>query len=169
MSENGNLEAVVKYKDLEAKFTGKPVDVCRSIIGFLSRVIPGFELISELTISIDLNELLEKVKGLIAFTPEGPVITIDKERLGGEKNAILLHLLKCYIGYRTGVLDKESSSTSDIASFTGSKSGTVAARLSELTGAGWVERVGRGEYKITTLGVKSFIDDVLPRINAGED
>jgi predicted transcriptional regulator of viral defense system len=47
---------------------------------------------------------------------------------------------------------------------TGGRTGTVAARLSELSNLGWVERVGRGEYRITTLGVQSFLDEVLPKI-----
>jgi len=167
MGQNeAKLELSVKYKDMEVKFTGNPEDVIRSLLGFLGKILPAFEFVSSLTLAVDLEELLKSVSGLIAFAPEGPVITVPKERLGGERNIILLHLAKSYIGFRTGRLERDSLSTADLLSLTGSKSGTVAARLSELISMGWVERIGRGEYRITTLGVKSFMEEVLPRMKS---
>jgi len=162
--EEASLEVSVKYKGVEAKFSGKPDDVIRSFFGFMSKVLPAYEFVSALTLTVDLEELLKGIRGLIAFTPEGPVITLPKERLGGERNVIILDLIKAYVGYKTGRLEKDSLSTSEM----GGKPGTVGARLSELTDLGWVERVGRGEYRITTLGVKSFMSEVLPKIKPGE-
>lgn len=163
MEEDG-LELSVRYKDMEVKFSGTPEDVIRSLFSFLSKILPAYDLASNLVLTVDLEKLLRSVTGIIALTPEGPVITVPREKLGGEKNVIILHLLKAYIGYQTGRLEKESLSTAEILSLTGGKAGTVAARLSELTSLGWVERVGRGEYRITTLGVNSFMEDVLPKI-----
>jgi len=159
-----SLEVSVKYKGVEAKFSGKPDDVIRSFFGFMNEVLPAYELVSALTLTVNLEELLKGIRGLIAFTPEGPVITVPKERLGGERNVVILNLIKAYIGYKNGRLEKDSLSTAEI----GGKPGTVGARLSELTDLGWVERVGRGEYRITTLGVKTFMSDVLPKIKPGE-
>ena len=102
------------------------------------------------------------------FPPEGLVLTVPREKLGGERDIILLHLVKTYIGYEIGRNESNYLTTSDIKSLTGGKSSTVAARLSELTSLGWVERIGRGEYRITTLGAKSFLDEVLPRIKPEE-
>jgi len=162
--EEDGLELSVRYKDMEVKFSGTPEDVIRSLFSFLSKILPAYDLASNLVLTVDLEKLLRSVTGIIALTPEGPVITVPREKLGGEKNVIILHLLKAYIGYQTGRLEKESLSTAEILSLTGGKAGTVAARLSELTSLGWVERVGRGEYRITTLGVNSFLEDVLPKI-----
>ena len=162
--ETSNLELTIKYKDVEAKFSGSPEEVIRAFFSFMGKVLPTFDLASDLALAIDIGDLLENVKGLIAFTPEGPVVTVPREKLGGDKNVIMLNLIKAYIGYKTGRLEKDSVSMSEIASLTGIKSRTVAARLSELTSAGLVERVGRGEYRITTLGVKFFLDETLPKI-----
>jgi len=159
-----SLEVSVKYKGVEAKFLGKPDDVIRSFFGFMSKVLPAYEFVLALTLTVDLEELLKGIRGLIAFTPEGPVITVPKERLGGERNVIILNLIKAYVGYKTGRVEKDSLSTAEI----GGKPGTVGARLSELTDLGWVERVGRGEYRITTLGVKAFMSEVLSKIKLGE-
>ncbi len=168
-NEEMSLELSVRYKDMEVRFKGEPDDVIRSFLSFMSKVLPAYELASRLTLTIDLERLLKSVEGLIAFTPEGPVITVPREKLGGERDIILLHLVKTYIGYETGRTEKDYLTTSEIISSTGGKSGTVAARLSELTSLGWVERIERGEYRITTLGVESFLDEILPRVKPEEN
>jgi len=166
--EGDLLEVYAKYRDLELRFRGKPEEVVRVLLKFVQRILPAFDLASKITLTVDLEGLIENVEGIIAFTPEGPVVTVSKERLGGDKGAIMLHLIKAYIGHRTGRLDKDTLASSEIKSLIGVKSSTVAARLSELVSSGWVERVGRGEYRITTLGIKNFLDEVLPKIEAGE-
>ncbi|MCW4027097.1 MAG: hypothetical protein NWE76_06410 [Candidatus Bathyarchaeota archaeon] len=166
--EETGLELLVRYRDMEVRFKGEPDSVIRSFLSFVSKVLPAYDLASRLTLTVDLERLLESVKGLIAFTPEGLVMTVPREKLGGERDIILLHLVKTFIGYETGRIENNYLTTSDIKSLTGGKSSTVAARLSELTSLGWVERIGRGEYRITTLGTKSFLDEVLPRIKPEE-
>lgn len=164
LNEEEKIELIVKYKDIEAKFTGKPNEIVRAFLDFMSKVLPAYDLASQLILTVDLDALLKSVKGLIAFTPEGPVITIPREKIGGDRNIIMLNLIKAYIGYRTGRSDKDTLSTAEIMTATGGKSGTVAARLSELTDMGFVERVGRGEYRVTTLGIKFFLEEILPKI-----
>jgi hypothetical protein len=166
--EESQLEVVIKYKDVETKFTGTPDSVIRSLLNYVSQVLPSYELVSGLTLTVDFEDLLRNVKGLIAFTPEGIVVTVPKEKLGGERDIILVHFVKSYIGFKTGQMEKDSLTMGDIKSLTGGKSGTVGARLSELTSSGWVERVGRGEYRITTLGLKSVLDEIVPKLKHGE-
>jgi len=159
-----NLELTVKYKDMEVKFTGKPDDVVRSFLGFVGKVLPAYELASSLSLTVDIGRLLESIRGLIAFAPEGPIVTAPKEKLRGERETIILHLIKAYTGYQIGRLEKDSLTTAEVTSLTGAKPGTIGARLSELSNLGWVERVGRGEYRITTLGVKVFLDEIVPKL-----
>ncbi len=167
--EESNLEVVMKYKDIETKFTGKPDQVIRTMLNYVRQVLPGYEIVSGLTLTVDLEDLLKNVKGLIAFTPEGIVVTVSKDKLGGERDAVLVHLVKSYVGYRTGRTEKDSLTMAEMLTLTGGKSGTVGARLSELTSLGWVERVGRGEYRITTLGAKAFLDEIAPKLKPKED
>ncbi|MEM2272749.1 MAG: hypothetical protein QXX56_00860 [Candidatus Bathyarchaeia archaeon] len=162
--DGGNLELIVKYGDIETKFVGKPDEVIRAFLNFISKFLPTYDLANQLTLSVDIESLLRSVKGLIAFAPEGPVITISRDKMGGDRNAVMINLIKAYIGYKVGRLEKDSLSVADLVSATGCKSGTVAARLSELTDMGMVERVGRGEYRVTTLGIKFFLDEILPKI-----
>ena len=79
---------------------------------------------------------------------------------------ILLNLVKMSVAHQLGKSDKDSVSITDLLNVTGGKPSSTAARLSELVDLGWVDRVGRGEYRITTYGLKSFIETVLPRLKS---
>ena len=157
------LEVWIKHDKLEARFTGSVDDVLRGVLEFLAKVYPSYELISRLTLTVDFASLLRDLENVIAITPEGLVITVPREMLS-EREGIRLNLLKAYIGYRLGRLGKDSMSIGEILAVTGGKAGAIAGRLSEMVDEGWAERIGRGEYRITTLGVKQFCEVVLPRL-----
>jgi hypothetical protein len=133
----------------------------------MSKILPNYDLISKLTITIDLETLLRDLEGVIAITPEGIIVTTPKEQIG-EREAILLQLIKTRVGYQLGKLDKESMSIANILTSTRGKPSTTAARLSELVSINWVDRIGRGEYKVTTYGIKSFTETVLPKIKESD-
>ncbi|MEE8570283.1 MAG: hypothetical protein V3S97_04710 [Candidatus Bathyarchaeia archaeon] len=165
MSEDEVVEVVVTYRGLEVKFSGDINEVVRFFLEFLNKMLPTYELVSRLTLTIDLEKLVTGVEGIIAITPEGLIVVISQELLG-EREVILLHLVKTYIGYQLGKLDLDIMSISDIISITSGKPSSSAARLSELVQMNWVERAGRGEYRITTYGIKSFSEEILPKIKA---
>jgi predicted transcriptional regulator of viral defense system len=79
---------------------------------------------------------------------------------------ILLHLIKTNIAYQLNRSEKESASISELMKVTGGKPSSTAARLSELVDIGWVDRVGRGEYRVTTYGTVSFVETSLPKIKS---
>jgi len=152
----------VNYKGMEIKFSGSPDEVLRSFLDFFNKVLPNYSLISNLTLSTDLEQLLRDLEGIIAITPEGIIITVPKEDVI-EREAILLHLVRVFIGYKLGNYDKDSISISELLTLSGGKPSSIAARLSEMVNLNWVERVGRGQYRITTFGIKSFQETVLPK------
>jgi len=55
----------------------------------------------------------------------------------------------------------------DLIVATKKSAGTVAGRLSELCGESLAERKGKGEYRVTTLGMHLFREQVLPKLKAG--
>ena len=103
------------------------------------------------------------LEGIVAITPEGLILTIPLDKTG-EREVILLNLVKMNVAYQLTKSEKDSVSIADLLKATGGKPSSTAARLSELVDLGWVDRVGRGEYRITTYGLKSFTDTVLPKI-----
>ncbi len=163
MSKEEKLEASVKYGQLESHFTGTVDEVIRGVIKFISEVCPAYDLASRLVVTVDIEKLIEDMEGVIAITDEGLISTIPSGILS-DKEAIRLQLIKAYLGYRLAKRDKETMSLGDLITETQGKPGAVAGRLSEMVGENLVKRVGRGEYKITTLGIKDFCDTVLPKI-----
>jgi len=164
-SEEEKLEVSVKYGQLESHFTGPIDEVLRAVIGFLGKVYPTYDLASRLVMTVDVKKLTEDLEGIIAITEEGLVSTIPSGLLS-DKEAIRLQLIKAYLGYRLARQDKETMSLGDIITETRGKPGAVAGRLSEMVSDGLVMRAGKGEYRITTLGIKDFCDTVLPKIKS---
>jgi len=163
--EEGKVEVLVRYQGMEVKFSGTINEVVRAFLEFMGKILPNYELISRLTLTVDLEKLLKELEGMILITPEGLIVTVPREQLG-ERETILLYLIKASVGYQLGKLDKDSMSIADLLTPTRGKPSSTAARLSELVDMGWVDRIGRGEYRITTFGVKSFVETVLPKIRA---
>jgi len=56
----------------------------------------------------------------------------------------------------------------DLMDRTGKSGGTIAGRLSELRNTLCVERVGRGEYRVTVYGLKVFMEQVLPKLEGAK-
>jgi len=162
IDQSNKLELLVKYKGMEIKFSGSPDEVLRSFLDFFNKVLPGYSLVSNLTLSTDLEQLLRDLEGVVAITPEGIIVTVPKEDIV-EREALLLHLVRVFIGYKLSNYDKDSISISELLTVSGGKPSSVAARLSEMVNLNWVERVGRGQYRITTYGIKSFQETVLPK------
>ena len=46
----------------------------------------------------------------------------------------------------------------------GRSTGTVAGRLSELFTEQLVERVGRGSYRLTTIGARTVVKTLMPKL-----
>ncbi|MCX8176045.1 MAG: hypothetical protein N3E48_02295 [Candidatus Bathyarchaeota archaeon] len=164
-----NIRVYLECGELKLSFEGSVEDVTRALMEFLSKHYPSYSLIKNLVISVDFEELLKKIEGVIGISSEGVFLLTPKEKLIKQlslRERILLHLLKAHIGYQLKVSDKQSLSVDELLRITGSGTGALAGRLSELSDDGFIERIGRGEYKVTTLGLKHLMDEVLPKIKS---
>ena len=153
----------IRYGSLEKKITGVPEDVAKSVLSFLTSLLPQLELAARLVLSVDLNELVISCEGIVAITPEGVVMTVPTEGLA-DRELLLLHLAKEKIAEMTGKSKSDTVQASVLIAATKRSSGTVAGRLSELCAESLAERKGKGEYHITTLGLHIFQEQVLPKL-----
>ena len=163
MSEQTRIEVVIRYRDVEKTIRGSPEDVFRGVFQFLSETIPSLAVVSKITLTVNFADFLKDAAGVFAVTPEGVVILTPLEALT-DRELVLVYLVRAKIGFETGRSEKETLLASDLISFTGKGSGTVAGRMSELSGEGLVERTGKGEYRVTTFGLHRFRQDVLPKL-----
>ena len=157
------LEVTIKYGPTERKVIGEPEQVARDILTFLRTVVPELELASRLVLSVEINSLAKACEGVLAVTPEGVVVTVPVDALA-DRELLLLHLAKARIAQMLGKSDKDLIQSSDLITATKKSAGTVAGRLSELCGENLAERKGKGEYRVTTLGLHVFREQVLPKL-----
>jgi len=163
LTEQTQVEVTIRYRDVEKTIRGSPDDVFRGVFQFLCETIPAFDVVSRITLTVNFADFLKEAAGVFAVTPEGVVVLTPPETLT-DRELVLLYLVRAKVAFETGRSEKETLLASDLISFTGKGSGTVAGRLSELSGEGLVERTGKGEYRVTTFGLHRFRRDVLPKL-----
>lgn len=164
MSADEAVEVTVRYADMEVRFAGSAASVTRGFLDFMNKILPSYALLARLTLSVDLEKLLTDLEGVLAITPEGVIVTVPTDRLG-ERDALLLFLVKAKVAYQLGKGEKDHLTIAQLMTLTKGKPSSTAARLSELVNLGWVDRVGRGLYRITTYGTVQFVDTLLPKIH----
>lgn len=162
--EAPKLKVSIKYGSLESACEGSADEVLKFVFSFIKDVYPDYEIVSGLTLTVDLENLLRGLKGVIAFLPKGrPVILKSTHKLT-DSDIILTYLVAAYAANQIGMADEDNLSMADLLDKTGKPAGTVAGRLSELASKLCVERVGRGKYRVTAYGVKEFMKEVLPKL-----
>ena len=159
------LEVTIKYGTLEKRIVGPPDQVARDVYSFLLKTIPELDLASQLALSVDVKDLAEACRGVLAVTPEGVVITVPVESLA-DRELVLLHLAKARIAQMLGKSDKDFVQSAELIAATKKTGGTVAGRLSELCSESLAERKGKGEYRATTLGLHIFREQILPKLKS---
>lgn len=162
MSEGSDLKVLVKWNEKEIQFTGSAEEVCSAFLNFLCEKLPVFEVISKVLLTINIDQILKSLDGLLLIAKEGIMFLPDVKPKA--RDAVVLCLAGQYAGFNMGILDKDRLPSSEIVKITAEKRGTVTGRLSELSGKRLVESPEKGEYRITTLGIKYFIDEVANKL-----
>lgn len=161
--EKGIVTVHVKYRDIEQTFTGNANDVWVSINRFFSEMIPAFDLAHKITLTVDLQKLVEDFKDIIAIAPEGPQLVISRQKLT-DSETLLLNLLATYIGHKIGKLDREWLTREELQAKLGKSMKITSTRLGELCKEGVAVKMENGNYKIATIGTKRVQKEILPRI-----
>lgn len=155
----------IKYKDIEETFTGDIDKVWTSINRFFSQTIPLFDAAHNAILTVDLKQVIEASKGLMAVAKEGPIVLASKQKLT-DNESLLLKLLAAYIGGKLSVLDKTWLSRDDLQGWLGKNRKITGTRLGELCREGLAVKTEEGHYQLSTLGVNRLMDEVLPQIRS---
>jgi len=159
---SGTLEITVRHQGVENKIIGTPDGVIRELLSYFSKVYPSLELTSKLVLTVDNAEFLQSVSGTLASSQEGLVVLKEVSGLR-DKELMMLHLAGAKLLNLLGKRDNDNISLDEITKATGRSTGTVAGRLSELCNEQLVERVGKGSYRLTTMGARVVIKNVMPK------
>jgi hypothetical protein len=158
--EEENIEVYVKYGGFEEDLKGPVDQVLRALISSLDKICPGLEILSRVRLTVDLQQLIEKMEGIVAISPNGPIVLCDEKLT--VKQLIGLNLIGVLVGYRLNLLDKLSLSLDELTTAISKPKGSISRRITTMVNDRWIERLERGEYKISAVGIKHFLDKVFP-------
>ena len=153
MSDKGKLKVHVEFGELRADFEGDPDEVVRAFLTSLSNIYPSLEMAKKLIFQPDLYQLAKSLIGLVNFAPEGLLVLVGE---APAEETIIVSLVGSYVGYKLGKVDSDTDSANGLAKTTGKALKTISNQLAWMIDEGLVERVGRGRYQITSLGIKRF-------------
>jgi len=152
----------IKYHETEQIFTGDTNEVWISINRFFSEMIPALHTVKKALLTIDLENLIEDCKNVIAVAPEGPVLLLSKQKLT-DSETLTLQLLATYIANKLGQA-KDFLTKDELQTGLGKSAKITSTRLGELCREGSVTKTEEGNYRLTTLGIKRIQEDTLPEI-----
>ncbi len=159
----GTVELTLRHNGVENKIIGTPDGVVRELLAYFSKVYPSLEITSKLVLSVDNSEFLQSCTGVLAASPEGLAILRDTSQLK-DKELMLLHLSGSKLMHLLSRKETDTVSLDELTRATGKTTGTVAGRLSELTNEQLVERVGKGSYRLTTMGARTVVKTIMPKL-----
>ena len=166
MSESSAEQRVtvhVKYGGVEQTFSGDVNDVWVSLNKFFGEMVPAFDIARKVTLTVDLQRLIEDFREVVAIAAEGPEVLIPKERVT-DSETLQLYLLAAYMGYRLGKLTSETMTKEELQSKLGKSMKITATRLGELAKQGIVTRTEDGNYKIATIGIVQLQKETLSKV-----
>ena len=152
----------IKYLETEQTFTGDVNQVWVSVNRFFSEMIPALQIVKKALLTVDLENLIEDCKNIIAVAPEGTVLLVSRQKLTASET-LTLHLLATYIGNKLG-LSKIFLTKEELQAALGKNAKITSTRLGELCREGLATKTDEGNYRITTLGIKRFQEETLPEI-----
>jgi uncharacterized protein YjhX (UPF0386 family) len=167
MSKERTLEVSVKWNGTETDFRGNVEEVSTAFLKFLCERLPALEVISRIVVTLDVEKILQSLDGLVFIAKEGTMLSPETKPTSRE--AVILCLVAQYAGFKMGILKRDALRPLEIEKITGEKSGSVTGRLSELSEKRLVESSQEREYRITTLGIKFFVDEVSAKLKPKQD
>ncbi len=158
MSTKGDaIRISVQIKGDQFNFEGSLEESIGAFLKFISTVYPSYELVSKVILTIDDEQLLKDCAGIVAVAPEGPVLL---RRDIATDQGLGFCLIGARIGLKIGKLTKDSMTSDELTKSVGKSPGTVANELTSMTKQGFVDRIGKGEYKILTAGIIHYSSEI---------
>jgi len=159
----GTIEVTVRHQGIETRIIGTPDGVIRELLAHFSKIHPSLELTAKLILTTDSEEFLQSCTGILAIAPEGVAILRNTDSLR-DKELIMLHLAGAKLAHLLAKKETDTVALDEITKTTGRSTGTVAGRLSELCTEQLVERVGKGSYRLTTMGARTVVKTLMPKL-----
>ena len=151
MSGTPKMRLHFEFGEAKVDLEGDPDQVTRLFLDQLTNVYPALEIARKLMFTPDLAKLAEALIGVVEFAPGG--LILNRRELSAEQ-VILTCLLASYVGHRLGKRESDSMSASELSKASGKALKTISNQVALMVDEGLVEKAGKSEYRITSLGIK---------------
>lgn len=160
MSESESVVTVhIRYGSMEQTFSGSVNDVWVDVNRFFGEMIPVFDLARKVALTVDLPQLIEDAKDVIAIAPEGPELLVPKDKLT-DSETLRLHLLGALLAQRLGKRPSDTMTKEELQVKLGKSMKITTTRLGELVKDGSVVKAEDGNFRISTIGVKRLHEEL---------
>ncbi len=153
----------IKYNDIEGTFSGDVDGVWVDVNRFFSQKIPNFSVARSFVLTVDLKEVIDASRNIVAVSEGTPVVLVPKKKLT-DTESLLLILLAAYIGGRLGVLERLWLDGKELQTWLDKSAKITSTRLSELNREGMVLKTDNCGYRLSILGLKRLVEEILPKI-----
>ena len=116
----------------------------------------------------EFEKLVPKVKKIVRVKKDGtPVIVCDRRKLS-QSELIACYLIGKFFAKKLELTETDITTNKELAKALKMNERVVGARLKDLREEAVVEQVARGEHKISTVNLESFLDKLLEKVGEKE-
>jgi hypothetical protein len=155
----------IKYQELEQQISAEPQEAWLFLNKFFKDMIPSFEIAQKLWLNIDLEQLVDDLKGIVGFSNDGISMLAPKNKLR-DNEALLVWLVAHFLGNELGLAQSDSVSKDELQIKLGKSGKITSTRLGELVKNDFAVKMADEKFKITTFGVLQVQKEIIPRIKS---
>ncbi|MEM3517200.1 MAG: type IV toxin-antitoxin system AbiEi family antitoxin domain-containing protein [Candidatus Bathyarchaeia archaeon] len=151
-NEVKKIKVQVEYNGLKHIAEGSVEEVIKEVISFLSKICPTYDVASKIIYTPDYLELLNNLSEIVNLTPNGELILL--KQIPSTDEAIGILLLTVEVAYKLGKRQSNALSAEELTKILGKAEKTIRNTIAEMIKAGLIERIEKGTYHITAVGIK---------------
>lgn len=112
----------------------------------------------------EFEKLVPQVKQIVKIKKDGtPVIVCDKRKLT-QTELITCYLIGKFFAKKLKLTEKDSATNREISNYLKISLSIVSARVKDLRDNEILEQVTRGEHKVSTIHLESFLNKLLEKV-----
>jgi hypothetical protein len=155
----------IRYKDIEKEVTAPMEEAWLLVNKFFRELLPVFEIANSLWLTVDVKQLAEDCRSLIAFSEEGPNLLVPSTKLT-DNETVLMWLTASYLGQKLGFLETDTLSKEELRVKLGKSGKITSTRLGELVKSNAIVKADGEKFRISTFGMSQMHKEMLPKIRA---
>ena len=112
----------------------------------------------------EFERLVPKVKKIVKVKKDGTPVIVCNKRILNQNEQIMCYLIGKFFAKKLELSETDSATNKELSQALKIKERVIAARLKDLRDEELVEQVTRGEHRISTVSLESFLDEILEKI-----